>query len=88
VTHGPVAIDASETDIQCGGSAETVEYTLLKFKCGDMFLVAATLRPETVFGQTNFWVNPDADYLKVKVGNEVGWSARDAYSKLNIRWTA
>ncbi|HOE52772.1 MAG TPA: leucine--tRNA ligase [Methanomassiliicoccales archaeon] len=70
VCHGPVAIDASETDIQCGGSAETLEYTLLKFKCGDMYLVAATLRPETVFGQTNFWANPEAEYAKARVGNE------------------
>ncbi|HNU35286.1 MAG TPA: class I tRNA ligase family protein, partial [Methanomassiliicoccales archaeon] len=85
VTHGPVAIDASETDIQCGGSAETVEYTLLKFKAGDMYLVAATLRPETVFGQTNFWVNPDADYVKAKVGNEVWVVSEDAYFKLTYQ---
>ncbi|HQQ25122.1 MAG TPA: class I tRNA ligase family protein, partial [Methanomassiliicoccales archaeon] len=85
VTHGPVAIDASETDIQCGGSAETVEYTLLKFKCGDMYLVAATLRPETVFGQTNFWVNPNVDYLKIKVGNEIWVVSEDAYLKLTYQ---
>ena len=77
VSHGPVAIDASETDIQCGGSAETVEYTLLKFRCGDMYLVAATLRPETVFGQTNFWVNPGADYVKIKVKGET-WVVSEA----------
>ncbi|KAF5051885.1 Valine--tRNA ligase [anaerobic digester metagenome] len=85
VVHGPVAIDASETDIQCGGSAETVEYTLLKFKCGDMYLVAATLRPETVFGQTNFWVNPNADYVKVKVGEEIWVVSEDAYFKLGYQ---
>ncbi|MHC1680609.1 MAG: class I tRNA ligase family protein [Methanomassiliicoccales archaeon] len=85
VTHGPVAIDASETDIQCGGSAETVEYTLLKFKCGDMYLVAATLRPETVFGQTNFWVNPNADYVKVRVGQEIWVVSEDAHFKLTYQ---
>lgn len=85
VAHGPVAIDASETDIQCGGSAETVEYTLLKFKAGDMYLVAATLRPETVFGQTNFWVNPSADYVKAKVGDEVWVVSEDAYFKLTYQ---
>ena len=67
VTHGPVAIDASETDIACGGCAETTEYTLMKFRCGDLYLLAATLRPETVFGQTNFWVNPEVEYVKVGV---------------------
>ncbi|MBR7124964.1 MAG: class I tRNA ligase family protein, partial [Candidatus Methanomethylophilaceae archaeon] len=53
---GPVAVDASETDISKGGNAETQEYTLLKFKHGDEYLVAATLRPETVYGQVCFWV--------------------------------
>jgi len=85
VSHGPVAIDASETDIQCGGSAETVEYTLLKFKCGDMYLMAATLRPETVFGQTNFWVNPEADYVKVKVKGETWVVSEAAYFKLTYQ---
>ncbi len=27
-----------------------------------MFLMAATLRPETMFGQTNCWVLPDGAY--------------------------
>ncbi|MCU0861883.1 MAG: class I tRNA ligase family protein, partial [Methanomassiliicoccales archaeon] len=70
INCGPVAVDASETDIQKGGGAETNEYTLLKFRCGDFFLVAATLRPETVFGQTNFWLNPDVIYVKVRVDGE------------------
>ncbi|VDQ09642.1 unnamed protein product [Trichobilharzia regenti] len=31
-----------------------------------VYLVAATLRPETMFGQTNCWVHPDIDYVGVK----------------------
>jgi len=80
VQCGPVAIDASETDISKGGNAETQEYTLLKFKCNDMFLVAATLRPETVYGQVNFWVNPDVEYAKVRKGNET-WIVSPAAAK-------
>lgn len=79
---GPVAVDASETDIQKGGNAEIVEYTLLKFRCGDLVLVAATLRPETVYGQTNFWVNPDVEYVKVKKGDEIWVISRQAYEKM------
>ena len=30
-----------------------------------VFLVAATLRPETMFGQTNCWVKPDMKYVAV-----------------------
>ncbi|HHT74850.1 MAG: leucine--tRNA ligase [Methanomassiliicoccaceae archaeon] len=82
VECGPVAIDASETDLSKGGSAETTEYTLLKFKYGDMFLVAATLRPETVYGQTNFWVNPDVEYVKVRRGDETWVISRPSYEKM------
>ncbi|MDR0335271.1 MAG: class I tRNA ligase family protein, partial [Methanomassiliicoccaceae archaeon] len=67
---GPVAVDPSESDIAKGGNAETQEYTLLKFRYNDMYLVAATLRPETVYGQVNFWVNPDVEYVKLKKDNE------------------
>ncbi|MCL1984239.1 MAG: leucine--tRNA ligase [Methanomassiliicoccaceae archaeon] len=82
VQCGPVAIDASETDISKGGSAETQEYTLLKFRCGDLFLVAATLRPETVYGQVNFWVNPDVEYVKMKKDNETWIVSPPAAKKL------
>ncbi|MEM0449497.1 MAG: leucine--tRNA ligase [Methanomassiliicoccales archaeon] len=85
VNCGPVAVDASETDIQKGGSAEIVEYTLLKFRLGDMYLVAATLRPETVFGQTNFWVNPEVNYVKIRVGDETWVVSREAYEKLTYQ---
>ncbi|KAI5702619.1 hypothetical protein M8J76_004345 [Diaphorina citri] len=52
------------------------EYTLIKMRlvkpypaklcCLDskpVFLVAATLRPETMYGQTNAWVRPDMAYI-------------------------
>jgi leucyl-tRNA synthetase len=84
--HGPVAIDASETDILKGGSAEVLEYTLLKFDLGDgRKLVAATLRPETVFGLTNFWVNPDVEYVEVQVGGEKWITSRPAAEKLGLQ---
>ena len=36
-----------------------------------MFLVAATLRPETMYGQTNCWVHPELTYemFRVKSGD-------------------
>lgn len=33
-------------------------------------LAAATLRPETMFGQTNAWVDPELEYRVVRVGSE------------------
>ena len=47
-----------------GENATIEEFTLLKFKHGNDYLIAATLRPETVFGQTNLWINPDAVYQR------------------------
>lgn len=54
------------------GEGETpLEYTLLKFPLPDgRFLVAATIRPETVFGQTNVWVDPDAEYVQAAVDGD------------------
>lgn len=79
---GPVAVDASETDISVGGNAEKQEWTLLKFKLGSDFVMAATLRPETVFGQTNFWADPNVTYVRARVGNENWLVSREAAEKL------
>jgi leucyl-tRNA synthetase len=53
------------------GEGETPqEFTLLKFPLdGEIgtFLIAATLRPETVYGQTNLWVGKDIEYVKARV---------------------
>jgi len=51
------------------------EFTLLKFEFEDeefgrVFIMAATLRPETVFGQTNLWVDPGVEYVVVRVDGE------------------
>ena len=85
VVHGPVAVDPSETDISKGGKAEKQEYTLLKFKFGKDFLVAATLRPETVYGQTNLWVNPSIKYVKVEVNGENWIMSEQASQKLKFQ---
>ena len=84
IEHGPVAVDPSETDISKGGNAEKQEYTLLKFKLAqsDDYLVAATLRPETIYGQTNLWINPDAKYVRVDIKGEHWILSKEAAEKL------
>ncbi len=71
---GPVAVDKSETDIKQGGSAEILEYTVLKFTLPagvihdeEVIVPCATLRPETVYGCTNVWIRPDGEYQLVRV---------------------
>lgn len=82
---GPVAVDASETDISKGGNAEKVEYTLLKFKLGKEFIIAATLRPETIYGQTNLWANPNTEYVKATIGKETWIISKEAAEKLKYQ---
>ena len=36
----------------------------------EVFLVAATLRPETMYGQTNCWVHPNMSYIAFKVARK------------------
>jgi len=57
---GPVAVDPSETDLSSGGDAELLQFSTVPFRLDDgRYLLAATLRPETVFGVTNLWLGPD-----------------------------
>ncbi|MFW5911842.1 MAG: leucine--tRNA ligase [Candidatus Hadarchaeota archaeon] len=60
----------TDHDLLEGEGVSIVEYTLLKYRVGDYVLPAATLRPETIFGVTNLWLNPEVDYLVVDVDSE------------------
>ncbi len=46
------------------------ELTLIKFTYDGLILPTATLRPETIFGVTNLWVNPKAEYVEALVNDE------------------
>ncbi len=73
-----------EDDIKDGdlNKVSVMEFTAIKFKFEDGYLVASTLRPETIFGITNLWINPDATYVKAKVGNEIWYISKEAAEKL------
>ena len=43
------------------------EYILIKFQFGDYIIPTATLRPETIFGVVNLWVNPEITYKKITI---------------------
>ena len=58
------------------------ELTLIKFPYEDSFLVAATFRPETLYGATNFWLNPDAEYVKVDYEGEKWIISKKSYSNI------
>ena len=46
------------------------EYVLIKFRYDMYILPTATLRPETIFGVTNLWINPDTTYKITDVDGE------------------
>jgi leucyl-tRNA synthetase len=59
------------------------EYTLIKFIFGDGYLPAATFRPETIFGVTNIFINPDATYVEAIVDGEKWVVSKEAALKLS-----
>jgi leucyl-tRNA synthetase len=65
-----------------GEGESPIEYIVIKFKFDDKILPAATLRPETVFGVTNIWVRPDAEYAVAEVDGEDWIVAPKAVEKL------
>lgn len=80
---GPVAVDKSETDISEGGDAEILEFTVIRFEFDSHILPAATLRPETIFGVTNMWVNPEVEYAIAKMGDEQWILSEEGVKKLS-----
>jgi len=58
------------------------EYTLVFFKCADFYLAAGTLRPETIFGATNVWLNPNAEYVLIEYDSKKVLVSKRAAEKL------
>ncbi len=71
-------------DILRGEDATIIDYTLIKFRLDGDVLPCATLRPETVFGVTNLWVNPKITHVRVKANGESWIISREAYEKLRF----
>ncbi len=73
----------ADHDRASGEQAQPQEYTLIKMKLlklpetseaeklagRNVFLPAATLRPETMYGQTNCWVLPSGEYIAFELKN-------------------
>ncbi len=77
--HSPTG----DHDRQVGEGVTPEEYTLIKFKLDEKtYLPAATFRPETIFGVTNMWINPEAEYVEAEVNGENWVISHDAAEKL------
>ena len=80
---GPVAVDPSETDLSAGGDAELLRFATVPFRLDDgRVLLAATLRPETVYGVTNLWLAPGETLVVWHEGDHAFLVARPGAERL------
>ncbi|MGY5144773.1 MAG: leucine--tRNA ligase [Candidatus Nitrosopumilus sp. bin_32a] len=57
---------------------------LVKFSFGKFVFPITTLRPETIFGVTNLWANPNVTYKKVTVDNETWIVSEECAHKIKF----
>ncbi len=57
---------------------------LVKFVFGEFIFPVTTLRPETIFGVTNLWVNPNIIYKKLTVDGEKWIVSKECAYKLQF----
>ncbi|MFW9827983.1 MAG: leucine--tRNA ligase [Candidatus Thorarchaeota archaeon] len=69
-----------EDDISRGDELDLSinQYICIKFPFEDGFLVASTLRPETIYGVTNIWIKPGGKYIKAYVNKEIWYISDEA----------
>ena len=70
--------DIADADVN---PVRIIEFVAIKFKYDDGYILAATLRPETIFGATNMWVNPNAKYAKIEYDGEILYMSNEASVK-------
>lgn len=65
---------------------ELEEVTAILFESSkDEYLVVSTYRPETIYGVTNLWINPEFEYVKAKHGNKTLILAKKAAQNLSLQ---
>ena len=57
---------------------------LVKFEFEEFIFPVTTLRPETIFGVTNLWVNPNVVYKKVQVDDKVWICSEECAKKISF----
>jgi len=76
-----------EDDIKDGDTDKVKinEFTAIKFTLDDKQLIGSSLRPETIYGITNLWINPDKAYVEVRVNKETLIMSKEAFEKLSYQ---
>jgi len=71
-----------------GEGVTTQDFIWGKFKLNDsdLILMAGTTRPDAFYGQTHLWIDPEGDYVIVKVKDEKWVTGREALSKIHNQY--
>lgn len=77
-------IPVGDHDRSEGEGVVPEEIVVIKFRMGDKILPAGTYRPETTYGVTNMWINPEATYVEAKVDGEIWVVSKEAVEKLKF----
>jgi leucyl-tRNA synthetase len=72
-------------DLLEGDKAEVIRFTLVMFRFGDAFIPTATLRPETIYGVTNLWANPNVTYVRALVDGKAWIISQEAAEKIALQ---
>ncbi len=76
-----------EDDIKDGDTDKVTveEFTAVIFRNDAFCLVAASLRPETVYGITNLWISEQGEYVKFRMHDNVLVSSREGFQKISLQ---
>ncbi len=69
-------------DLMKGENATIVDFTVIKLYSSELIFPCATLRPETIFGVTNLWINPSGNYVVAEINGEKWFLSKEAAEKL------
>ncbi len=72
-------------DLLEGDKAEILKFTLVMFSWNGDLIPTATLRPETIYGVTNLWVNPGVTYVRAVVDGRSWIVSREAAEKISLQ---
>ena len=72
-------------DLLEGDSAEIMHFVFVMYQFGEFQIPCATLRPETIFGVTNLWANPETTYIKAEVDGKKWIITPEAADKLRMQ---
>lgn len=61
------------------------QFTAVFFSLGKEILLASTVRPETLIGVTNLFINPESEYCKIRMDNNTFILSKRGYEKLKFQ---